>query len=148
MDDVTQSMIRHIAAGSIMELRIINSDPSADARLSFKDVMFMNLIVTIEDCTPSKLAEAACVTKPTITSRLNSLEDKGFVRRARSDEDGRVQVVELTPRIADVYRMEWGIFERMVEDLRERFGEERLRDFAEVLDEVSRLLPDCLPEKP
>ena len=39
-------------------------------------------------------------------------------------------------------------FERMVEDLRERFGEERLRDFAEVLDEASRLLPDCLPEKP
>ncbi len=148
MDEVTRSMIRHLAAGSVMELRIINSDPSADTRLSFKDVMFLNLIATMEDCTPSKLADAACVTKPTITSRLNGLEDKGFIRRARSDEDGRVQVVELTPRIADVYRMEWGIFERMVEDLRERFGEERLRDFAEVLDEASRLLPDCLPEKP
>ena len=140
MDEVLSSLIRYMSASSVMEIRMMNAGSPGDARLTFKDVMILNLIATTEECTPSKLASMLCVSKPTITARLNGLEDRGYIRRARSDEDGRVHIVELSPRTVDVYRTEWGIFESVSEGLRERFGDERMAEFSLILDEASRLM--------
>lgn len=45
---------------------------------------------------PTELMRSAMVTSGAITQRLDRLEDRGLVVRARSEVDGRVVVVELT----------------------------------------------------
>src|SRR5579859_827646 len=71
--------------------------------------------------TPSVLAEAAGVTRGTITGLLAGLERSGLVKRSDHPEDGRKFSIELTQRAID-------IFERV---LPERF--QRIREFMSVL---------------
>ncbi|HLZ64129.1 MAG TPA: MarR family transcriptional regulator [Ktedonosporobacter sp.] len=71
--------------------------------------------------TPSVLAEAAGVTRGTITGLLAGLERSGLVKRSDHPEDGRKFSIGLTQRAID-------IFERV---LPERF--QRIREFMSVL---------------
>ncbi len=47
-------------------------------------------------CTLSELADAQAVSLPTASNSITALEDRGWVRRTRSDQDRRVVRVELT----------------------------------------------------
>src|SRR5579859_3603199 len=47
--------------------------------------------------TPTALAEAACVTRGTMTGLLAGLERSGLVKRHEHPEDGRKFSIELTP---------------------------------------------------
>lgn len=145
MSDAFRAMVRYMAASSAMELRMTNALPEADAHLSYKDVMCLNLIAEYEGCTATRLADAACVSKPTVTARLNALESKGYIRRVRSDDDGRVQHIELAGPMAVSYGCKWDYLKEVSDALRERFGDERLRDFIEMMDEASRLMTEYDP---
>src|SRR5256886_15656942 len=71
--------------------------------------------------TPSELAEAAGVTRGTITGLLAGLERSGLVKRTEHPEDGRKFTIELTQLAMD-------LFERV---LPERF--QRIRAFMSAL---------------
>jgi len=71
--------------------------------------------------TPTALAEAAGVTRGTMTGLLAGLERSGLVKRQEHPEDGRKFSIELTPEAID-------LFERV---LPERF--QRIREFMSVL---------------
>ncbi len=53
---------------------------------------------TGEASTPAELARACYLDAGSMTRMLDRLEAKGFVRRARSEEDRRVVLLELTPQ--------------------------------------------------
>jgi DNA-binding MarR family transcriptional regulator len=80
--------------------------------------------------TPSALAEAAEVTRGTMTGLLIGLERSGLVKRTEHPEDGRMFSIELTPVALD-------LFEQM---LPQRF--EHIREFMSSLteDEQHQLL--------
>ena len=145
MSDALRAMVRYMAARSAMELRLSNAMPEADVHISYKDVMYLNLIAEHEGCTATRLAELACVSKPTVTARLNALEAKGYIRRVRSEEDGRVQLIELAGPMAATYGREWDLLEEVSDALRERFGEDRMSDFVEMMDEASRMMTEYDP---
>jgi DNA-binding MarR family transcriptional regulator len=48
-------------------------------------------------CTLGELAQRCAVSAPTISRSVTTLEERGWVRRAASPEDGRQVVAELTP---------------------------------------------------
>ncbi|MFB7123219.1 MarR family winged helix-turn-helix transcriptional regulator [Kitasatospora sp. NPDC056273] len=52
--------------------------------------------------TPTGLMRSAMVTSGAITQRLDRLEARGLVTRARSDQDGRSREVALTPEGRDL----------------------------------------------
>jgi DNA-binding MarR family transcriptional regulator len=54
--------------------------------------------------TPAALADYLASTRGTISRTLASLEDKGYVRRAESDRDGRSVEFLLTKKAADALR--------------------------------------------
>lgn len=94
--DGGRKLARLLSVGSMMELRIINGScaGTVDTSISYKDALFLDTISEMEGCTLSRLAEAACVTKPTATVRVNRLVDRGMVRRIRDQEDGRRAYLE------------------------------------------------------
>jgi DNA-binding MarR family transcriptional regulator len=51
---------------------------------------------------PSELSERLIVTRATVTGLLDSLEQRGFVRRAANPADRRSLLVEITPAGLDV----------------------------------------------
>ncbi len=53
--------------------------------------------------TPSALAEAAGVTRGTITGLLAGLERSGLVKRTEHPEDGRMFSIELTQQALDLF---------------------------------------------
>jgi DNA-binding MarR family transcriptional regulator len=53
--------------------------------------------------TPSALAEAAGVTRATMTGLLAGLERSGLVKRAQHPEDGRMLSIELTEPALDLF---------------------------------------------
>lgn len=91
----------------------------------------------------SKLAELACVTKPTVTVRINSMVKRGLVVKVPSETDGRVVHIELSESTREAYRKEWSVFSDIAEGLRSRFGDSRLDEFVEMIDCSLDLMGSC-----
>ena len=85
--------------------------------------------------TPSALAEAAGVTRATITGLLSGLERSGLVKRTEHPEDGRMFSIELTEAALD-------LFEQMMP---ERFN--HIREFMSALTEEEQHQLRALLEK-
>lgn len=75
MNDVADRLARYMIVSSLMELRMMSADPSSDDNLSYRDVLYLNLISGMEECTVSKLADAACVTSPRSPSGSTASSD-------------------------------------------------------------------------
>ena len=75
MNDVADRLARYMIVSSLMELRMMSADPSSDDNLSYRDVLYLNLISGMEECTVSKLADAdwwsAYPARPTGASRTS-----------------------------------------------------------------------------
>lgn len=146
--DGGRKLAKLLSVGSMMELRIINGScaGTVDTSISYKDALFLDTISEMEGCTLSRLAEAACVTKPTATVRVNRLVDRGMVRRIRDQEDGRRAYLELTDDVRDVYRFEEEVLQRIVSSLEEIHGPERTREFIDMVSEATALMMDISPD--
>ncbi len=95
--------------------------------------------------TPSVLAEAAGVTRATITGLLASLERSGLVKRTAHPEDGRMFSIELTQPALDL--LEQILPERFnhIEELMSSLTEEEQHQLRALLEKMARRLPDLNP---
>ena len=141
-EDGGRKLARLLSVGSMMELRSLK-DPRVlpmDSNISFKDSLFLDTIAETEGCTLSKLAEIACVTRPTVTVRIDRLEERGLVRRVRDESDGRRTILELTDGVRAVYRFEEEMLQGIVSELEARHGEESVRAFIDMVSEATSLM--------
>ncbi len=88
--------------------------------------------------TPSALAEAADVTRATITGLLVSLERSGFVKRMEHPEDGRMFSIELTQSALDL--LEQTLPERFnhIEEFMSSLTEEEQHQLRSLLEKMTR----------
>jgi DNA-binding MarR family transcriptional regulator len=91
--------------------------------------------------TPSALAEAAGVTRGTMTGLLAGLERSGLVKRTQHPEDGRMLSIELTEPVLD-------LFERLLPERITRivafmssFTQEEQQQLRALLEKMERGLP-------
>jgi DNA-binding MarR family transcriptional regulator len=91
--------------------------------------------------TPSALAQAAGVTRGTITGLLTGLERSGLVERSEHPEDGRMFSIELTPAALE-------LFEQMLPQRFEHIGEfmtslteEEQHQLRALLEKMNRGIP-------
>lgn len=148
-EDGGRRLVRFFSVASMMELKSLRDlrITAMDSNISFKDALFLDTIAETEGCTMSKLAEIACVTKPTATVRIDRLEERGLVRRVRDEEDGRRTHLELTEDVRTVYRFEEEQLQTLVTWLEERHGEERVGDFLDMVSEATAFMAS-LPTSP
>ena len=143
MSEAGDMLGRFMTASSLLELRMISADPSTTSNISYKDMLYLDIIHDTEGCTVSKLAELACVTKPTVAVRINSMVKRGLVVKVPSETDGRVIHIELSESTREIYRKEWSVFSDIAEGLRSRFGDNRLDEFVEMIDSSLDLMGSC-----
>ncbi len=91
--------------------------------------------------TPSALAEAAGVTRGTITGLLVGLERSGLVKRSEHPEDGRMFSIELTRQALDLF--EQVLPERFshIEEFMSSLTEEEQHQLRALLEKMNRGLP-------
>ncbi len=66
--------------------------------ISEKQAEYLELINADNNSTPKKLADALKLRKPTVTTGINILLEKGLVKKVQSKSDKRVFRLELTAR--------------------------------------------------
>ena len=105
--------------------------------LTYKEMMYIYLIDFTDGCTVSKLAETIGVSLPAVTKRINSLEERGFVTRTRSEGDGRVKTIGLSDKGRGIARRMDDVFYPVLDRVVSRFSEEEVSAFCRVLDALS-----------
>lgn len=96
-----------VAAARIVEVvPLVRGVLAADLRRTGQtlDPAHFRLLIELygHECTLGELAQRCAVSAPTISRSARTLEEKGWVRRAPSDQDGRMVVVGLTPQGRDL----------------------------------------------
>lgn len=87
----------------------------------------------------SELAQAFSMTKSNITFLVDSLEEKGFVARSRSNEDRRVITIELTRKGKDIYKQILSDFSRLIDKIASQIPSEDLLVMADGFERLSKL---------
>ena len=82
------------------------------------------------------LAEAAQVTKQTLTSILDQLERRGYVRREPDPADARARVVHIAPRGAEMVALSRPVVERVEAEWTAALGRRRAETLRELLAEL------------
>jgi DNA-binding MarR family transcriptional regulator len=91
--------------------------------------------------TPSALAEAAGVTRGTITGLLGGLERSGLVKRTEHPEDGRMFSIELTQQALDLFEQMLPERFNHIEEFMSCLTEEEQHQLCALLEKMSRELP-------
>lgn len=75
---------------------------------------------------------------------LGSLEEKGYIRRARSEADRRMVFIRLTGEGEEAYRIAHADVDALLARLLERIGEEHALALAGEINEVVAVLDEIL----
>lgn len=82
------------------------------------------------------LAEASQVTKQTLTSILDQLERRGYIRREPDPADARARVVRIAPRGAEMVALSRPVVERVEAEWTAALGRRRAETLRELLAEL------------
>jgi DNA-binding MarR family transcriptional regulator len=85
-----------ILTGKIAELQELSVKETGFADISLRQISTLDLIARLENPTPTELARALKVSKPTATAALERLEAAGYIQKVQSDQDRRSYHVHLS----------------------------------------------------
>lgn len=88
----------------------------------------------------TELAERAHTSKQAMSYTVNRLEAAGYVERVPDPADGRAKVIRLTQRGWEVRRVADKIIENMEAECARRLGGRRMRQFEDLMKDVSSVL--------
>lgn len=89
---------------------------------------------------PSELGELLKLTRPTVTTLVNSLEEHGFVERINNDEDRRVVFVRPTEKGVSLVKQVQEGFARSIKEIMDHLGLEDGRELIRITRKVRRFL--------
>jgi len=122
---------------STMEYRTNNLN-SGD--FSYRDIMYLNLIMFMDECTVTKLASLLSITKPAVTVKINQLIDKGLVIKVKSRTDERINILMASPMVYTLFSNEDRSINRAINKLTETYTGEEVEKFSIMLNNLSNYL--------
>ena len=90
----------------------------------------------------TELAERAHTTKQAMRYTVNRLEEAGYVERVPDPDDGRAKIIRLTERGWELRRVADEIMAGIEEECARRLGEQRMRQFEGLMQDVSSVLEE------
>lgn len=90
----------------------------------------------------TELAERAHTTKQAMRYTVNRLEEAGYVERVPDPADGRAKIIRLTERGWELRRVAGEIMAAMEEECARRLGEQRMKQFEGLMQDVSSVLEE------
>ncbi|MGT2930586.1 fatty acid biosynthesis transcriptional regulator FabT [Streptococcus dentasini] len=110
--------------------------------VSMKEMHTVDIIGHIPDATPSDIARELMVTLGTVTTSLNKLERKGYVKRHRSEVDRRVVHLSLTKKGRLIYRLHNRFHKNMVTQIIKGMNDMEIKTLEGALHNLYQFLED------
>ncbi|MDY5704539.1 MAG: MarR family winged helix-turn-helix transcriptional regulator [Lachnospiraceae bacterium] len=124
-------------------MQVFSRFENREATLTTVESFSMECIMALDHPTIAEFANMMNISSPNAAYRVNSLVQKGYVKKVRSKEDARIYFLEPTKKYLSYYRINASYVDTVVERCKERFSEEDFNQFTEYLHIVnSELMPE------
>jgi DNA-binding MarR family transcriptional regulator len=87
-----------ILTRKVAEMESLSTREGGFSDLSLRQIYYLDVISKLRNPTPTELAQAIGISKPSVTSAIDKLERLWYVRKVHSDEDRRSYHLHLTER--------------------------------------------------
>lgn len=133
---ITEKMNSFYYHMSLYELQLMNGSDYFNG-LSYNSLLYINVIEQTENCTVSRLAEMLHITKSAVTIKINELVRQNIVKKEQSTFDKRVYYLKLSPETGELMKNYDRIFQKAEAELRNKYTEEQLELFGDILETIS-----------
>lgn len=117
---------------------------NAPGDLSLQEVIYMEIIIALGAPTVAEFSKYAKLSAPNTAYRLNKLEERGYIRRTRSDLDKREFRIEPSKRYREEYGVIFDYIHLVCDRIEERFTSDEIDKFKEMLGIISEeLMPEA-----
>lgn len=124
---------------AIQELKIQNAE-QVGTKLTYNSMLYLDVISARPGVyTASKIADMLQKARPSVTQKLNYLEEQGYIEKKQSDTDKRTYYLYTTqkaiPLEAELVRMEEDTEKRFLE----KYSNSEIERFLEMFAELSNM---------
>lgn len=114
-----------------------------EASLTAVETFCMEIIMALEEPTINEFASFVNISSPNAAYKVNSLIQKGYVEKIRSNQDRREYHLRPTQKYMDYYNISTGYLHTVMERINKRFTAEEVRQLDRFLQIVgSELMPE------
>lgn len=115
-----------------------------EGSLSAMEAFAIEVIDMLDHPTISQFADFLSISQSNATYKVNCLMKKGYIERENSTEDRREYHLVLTEKYRNYIGIMNAYEKQVVDRVRERFSEEDIAKFTEMLEVISaELMPEC-----
>jgi DNA-binding MarR family transcriptional regulator len=119
----------------VLEETISQSDFSDLTQQQFH---YLQVIVRMKNPNLTELAVELGITKPTVTSLVDKLVEKGYVSRVQSDEDRRTMHLHINRKGDKIKVLRTNVYDRLTEKIRSELNETEVTILAELLKKIAK----------
>ncbi len=114
-----------------------------DASLTAMEAFCMEVIYALNEPTVNEFASFVQISSPNAAYKINSLIQKGYVRKVQSPSDRREYHLRPTEKYLKEYNIGWGYSRKVIERVRARLTAEETEELDRMLSVVSQeLMPE------
>ena len=136
--EFSKSLLSSYANIAVMEVRMYNE--SNLPRPSYKEILYMYCIYSIDDCTASDLVELFNTSKALVSQTIITMERKGFVSRVKDCRDNRRQILKVSEEALKTYSEEMAVIDESLKRMDGTYSLEEICKSAKIVKEVT----DCM----
>ena len=107
--------------------------------ISFNTSMYLDLVKFRGTATVSSIAEDLDISKAAVTMKVNELVKQGLVKKIQSEEDKRINHLEVTGIASEDYEIYYRPLRYAIETIEKKYTQEKIDVFCEVLETLN----DC-----
>lgn len=129
--------------------KIFQRFQAREKSLTAVETFAMEAIYALKRPTVNEFATFTRISAPNAAYKINNLIKKGYVRKVQSTIDKREFYLEVTDRFLTYYGISYNYMDLVMKRIRERFPQEEIRTFENMLKIISEeLMPEInLPAK-
>lgn len=117
-----------------------------ETSLTTVETFCIEIIYAMNNPTVSEFAQFIQISSPNAAYKVNSLIKKGYLRKIQSESDKREYHLEVTEKYLSYYNISSSYVTNVVNRMKERFDDEQLKVFEDVLSITAKELMTELDE--
>ncbi len=143
--DFSKSLLASYANIAIMEMRFYNN--TEKDRPSYKEIMYMYCIWSINKCTATDLVELFNSSKALVSQTIISMEKKGFIQRIKDPDDKRRQILSISDETLRKFSEEIDVIDEALKRLSKQHSVEEICAAAAIVREATDYMLRVSSEK-
>lgn len=124
---------------AIVELRLQNKNNRLNNKLTYNSILYLDIIYAHQgEYTASNIADMLHVARPSVTQKLNELEEMGYIKKKQSEQDKRIYFLYATNKTNPEYvTNHFKQINKKVENyLTQEYSKDEIKTFLEMLSSV------------